>query len=565
PSLEAIVDGVIDEIAAAQGPDGYLNTYFMFERAKDRWTNLQDMHELYCSGHLMQAAVAHHRATGKTSLLDVATRLADHICTVFGSAGRPGTPGHEEVEMALVELYRTTGERRYLDQAIRFIDLRGSKPPLIGGSEYHQDHAPLREQREIVGHAVRAVYLNCGAADVVSESGDKALLEALGKLWINMTQRRMYITGGLGARYEGEAFGRDYELPNDRAYAETCAAIGSIMWCWRMLALDGEGRYADLMETTLYNGMLAGLSLDGKSYFYQNPLADNGHHRREGWFGCACCPPNVARMLASLPGYFYSVSEGAAWVHLYAAGQADLDIPEGGALRIEQHADYPWSGDIDIEILAAPDVAISICLRIPGWCKDQSLKINGAAINELQVRSGYIHVKREWKAGDHITLQLEMPVELMESHPALSNNRGQVALCRGPLVYCLEGVDHPGKDLSEVRLLPSSAMSVETSGIGDHEIVALLTEGVLVSPQGWGNSLYRAAEGRVDAGDHEVPLDEEESTGSRPVNLRAIPYYAWANREAGMMRVWLPLANGTSPAEFYTHDRRGDVPERNRS
>lgn len=542
PALAATVDGVIEVISAAQQPDGYLNTYFTFDRAAERWTNLRDMHELYCAGHFIQAAIAHHRATGKNSLLNVATRLADHICTVFGPDGRPGTPGHEEVEMALVELHRDTGEKRYLEQAIRFVDLRGQKPPLIGGSEYHQDHAPLREQAEMVGHAVRAVYLNCGGADVVCETGDSALRDALQSLWLNMTSRRMYITGGLGARYEGEAFGRDYELPNDRAYAETCAAIGSIMWCWRMLALDGESRYADLMETSLYNGMLAGLSLDGETYFYQNPLADDGHHRREPWFGCACCPPNVARMLASLPGYFYSVSEGSAWVHLYAAGAANLQVPGAGNLRLAQHTEYPWSGDVEIEVLSAPATEITIFLRIPGWCKKANVSVNGMAAQGLPTRTGYTQVKRVWKAGDRLTLYLDMPVEIMEAHPSLSSNRAQVALCRGPLVYCVEGVDHPGQNLSNLCLNASIPITTGTETIGSQQVVTLLGEGVSVQPDGWDDSLYRplrSQEERTEPAESSHSVKSEEL--SQRVPLKAIPYYAWANREAGAMRVWIPL------------------------
>ncbi|MGH2604392.1 MAG: glycoside hydrolase family 127 protein, partial [Dehalococcoidia bacterium] len=325
PELERLVDETIAAVAAAQQPDGYLDTYYILGDEAGRWTELVRTHELYCAGHLFQAAVAHHRATGKCSLLDVARRFADYICDVLGPAEdgkRPGTDGHEEIELAMVELARETGERRYLEQARYFLDARGYG--LAGGDEYHQDHKPFRELDAMVGHAVRAVYLNAGAADIYAETGEPALLAALERLWRNMTTRRIYVSGGIGSRYEGEAFGRDFELPNARAYTETCAAIGSVMWAWRMLLLTGEARFADLMEQTLYNAVLPGVSLDGQFYYYQNPLEDDGHHRRQPWFHCACCPPNVARLLSSLPGYVYTVTDDEVWVHLYAEGAATL-------------------------------------------------------------------------------------------------------------------------------------------------------------------------------------------------------------------------------------------------
>ncbi len=286
--LRAQVDDVIALIAAAQDADGYLDTYFTFDRAAERWTNLAVMHELYCAGHLIQGAVAHHRATGAHTLLDVATRLADHIVATFNPEGLQGADGHPEIELALVELARDTGDERYLRQAAFFVDQRGQQPPTISGKEYHQDHAPVRAQREVVGHAVRALYLYAGMTDVYAETGERAVREALDALWRDLQERKVYITGGAGARYEGEAFGDDYELPNRRAYAETCAAIAHVMWAWRMLLVTGEARYADAMETALYNGVLSGISLDGATYFYENPLSDRGGHRRQPWFGTAC-------------------------------------------------------------------------------------------------------------------------------------------------------------------------------------------------------------------------------------------------------------------------------------
>ncbi|CAA9518505.1 MAG: GH127 / GH146, partial [uncultured Thermomicrobiales bacterium] len=356
PVLQPLVDGTIALVAAAQRPDGYLNTYFARDRAGERWTDL-DLHELYCAGHLFQAAVAHHRVTGSTALLDVAIRFADHIGETFGPAAegkRESSDGHQEIELALVELFRTVGERRYLNLARFFVDVRGhgklGRPYGRWGPEYHQDHVPIAEMETLVGHAVRALYLAGGAADLALETGDPALRAAGDRLWRDTVARKTYLTGGLGSRWEGEAFGEAYELPNERAYAETCAAIASVMWNWRLLLTTAEARFADALETSLHNAVLAGISLDGETYFYQNPLADAGRHRRRPWFGTACCPPNVARLLASLPGYAYAVSDDAVWVNLYAEGDAGVALPDGRAIRLRQQTDYPWDGRIAITL-----------------------------------------------------------------------------------------------------------------------------------------------------------------------------------------------------------------------
>ncbi|HEY7036366.1 MAG TPA: beta-L-arabinofuranosidase domain-containing protein, partial [Thermomicrobiales bacterium] len=370
PELEKQVDEAIAVVAEAQRPDGYLNSYFAVERADERWTNA-DLHELYCAGHLFQAAVAHHRATGSTALLDVSVRFADYLDATFGSeeqGKRVWTDGHPEVEMGLVELARETGEQRYWRLAQFFVDVRGHG--LLGdaynrfGRKYHQDHQPFRELDEIVGHAVRAVYLNAGVADIYAETGEPALGEALHRLWASMTERKMYVSGGIGSRYEGEAFGEDYELPNRLAYTETCAAIGSAMWSWRMLLIEGEARYADLIELQLYNAMLSGVSLDGETYFYQNPLSDEGNHRRSPWFTTACCPPNVARTLASLPGYVYGISDDTIWVHLYAEGTGRIALPNGRTIELRQRTRYPWDGEIEVEV--ANEGSCGLRLRIPG-------------------------------------------------------------------------------------------------------------------------------------------------------------------------------------------------------
>lgn len=532
PALARTVDGLIAEVSAAQRPDGYLNTYFARDRADERWTNVPDMHEMFLAGHLIQAGVVHHRATGSTRLLDSATRFADHICAIFGPAEqgkRPETDGHEEIELALVELYRATGERRYLDQARFFVDIRGheslGRPYGRFDPEYHQDHQPFREMEEMVGHAVRAVYYNCGAADLYAETGEAALQNALHRLWANMTERKLYVSGGIGARYEGEAFGADYELPNERAYSETCAAIGSVMWNWRMLLAEGDGRYADLLETTLYNGVLPGVSLDGQAYFYQNPLADDGGLRRQPWFQCACCPPNVAQLIASIPGYFYGVSDGRIWVHLYAQGTAEIFLP-GGAVRLDQRTRYPWDGRIEIEVDGRG--TFGLFLRVPAWCEEgATIDVNGQEV--ARPRPGaYAEVRREWAPGDVVRLELPMPVRRVECHPYVAENVGRVALMRGPLLYCVEGADNPGLDPRHVVLPAAGEIShaYQPDLLGG--VVALTFDATVAAPdRGWPRRLYCTA----GAG-------AEEPRDGR-VAVTAIPYLAWANREASPMQVWL--------------------------
>ena len=531
-ALERSIDDLIEEISAAQDPSGYLNTYFTFERKGERFSNLKDMHEIYCAGHLFQAAAAHHRATGKRSLLDIACRLADHLYDLFGPGRKVAACGHEEAEMGLVELYRITRDPRYLELARLMVEARGQKPPVLGGSPYHQDHLPFRQQNEMVGHAVRHFYLCCGAADIVAETGDKEYLGALDALWNNFTQRKMYVTGGAGARWEGEAFGDDYELPNERAYTETCAAIGSVMWNWRMLHLTGLPQYADVMEMTLYNAVLPGLSLDGTQYFYQNPLADSGKHRRQEWFGCACCPPNVARLLASLPGYFYSTSDEGVAVHLYAQSTATIPLASGETFTVRQETDYPWSGDITLHVVDAPAREISLSLRIPFWADEAEtmLFINGVdATDRLGDDTGsYCKVRAEWKPGDKIRLVLPMPVEWIESHPRVLSNHGRIALQRGPLIYCVEQADSTGVDVRDLALPEETRFRIDQMQIGDQRVVTLHSTAVAAALDEWQDGLY-------------APYAGSEAAEIRTVPLTAIPYYAWANREAGPMAVWLPV------------------------
>ena len=523
--VKRLVEIVVEEIIAAQDEDGYLNTYFVFERRGERWSNLRDMHELYCAGHLFQAAIAHYRATGRRELLDSALRLADHITGIFGPGRRRGVPGHPEVEMALVELYRVTGKRSYLDLARFFIDERGRG--LIGGSPYHIDHKPFRELDELVGHAVRALYLCCGATDVYMETGDRSLYEALGRLWLDLTQRKMYITGGAGSRYEGEAFGNAYELPNERAYAETCAAVANVMWNWRMLLATGNARYADIMELALYNGALAGISLEGKHYFYVNPLADRGKHRRKPWFDCACCPPNIARLIASVPGMIYSVSPQGIWTHLYVAGRASLAFKNLG-VEVIQRTDYPWSGVVEIEVRPSRTSLFSLFLRIPGWCRKARVEVNGTEFSGKPIPSSYLEVRREWDWGDVVKLSLDMPVTLIQSHPHVTYNTCRVAIKRGPIVYCLEQVDNPDCDVWDVVLPVEAKLTPKFRRDLLGGVVVIEGRALALDSSTWKGKLY-------------APLSEVE-VRVKAVELKAVPYYAWANREPGPMTVWVRLA-----------------------
>ncbi len=532
PELETMVETATELIEAAQQSDGYLNTYFMFERAGERWTNLRDLHEMYCAGHFIQAAVAHYRATGSTRLLVVARKVADNICDTFGPTSegkRLGTCGHPEIEMALVELYRATGEKRYLDEALFLVDMRGQNPSVcyLGdeptkGSSYHQDHVPYRELEDVTGHAVRMLYLAAGVADIVLETGEEELRAAMEKQWDNMTTKRLYITGGLGARYEGEAFGKDYELPSERAYTETCAAIASVMWNFRLLQLQPNARYADLMEHTLYNAVLPGLSLDGGHYYYQNPLSDDGTHRRRAWFGCACCPPNVARLLAQLPGYFHSVTDNSVWVHLYAEGTSRVTLGNGETVEFKTATNYPWDGNIEIELLSGGGGGFF--LRVPGWCESGAqLRINGELLTDDAIPGEYVGIDRGWQAGDKITLELPMPVRRVFSHPYVADNLHRVALQRGPILYAIEKTD---VDVDVRNLVISPEADIEASHQPD------LLGGVVVlkgraqtSNDSEGNALYSSV--------------RPANIGEDEVEFTAIPYYAWANRAAGPMQVWL--------------------------
>jgi len=535
--LEKLVDGVVELLARAQQPDGYLNGHFTVVQPEKRWTNLRDRHELYCAGHLMEAAVAHYQATGKRALLDVMCRYADHINSVFGPRKKRGYPGHEEIELALVKLFRATGRKRYLKLSKFFIDERGKQPHYYDkeakarGEEpaaywprsydYCQAHLPVREQTEAVGHSVRAMYLYSGMADVAAETGDESLLAACRRLWQSAALRRMYITGGVGSAHDGERFTGDYHLPNETAYAETCAAIGLVFFAHRMLQIEADARYADVMERALYNGVLSGVSLDGKKFFYVNPLASPGAHHRQEWFGCACCPPNLARLLASLGLYIYSAAERAAYVHLYVGGRARAELA-GQRVTIAQETSYPWDGDVKMAIGLKEPTAFALMLRIPGWCGKHRIKVNGRPA-AAPVAKGYARIRRQWSNGDRVELSLAMPVERIVAHPGVAEDAGRVALQRGPIVYCLEQCDHAA-DVRSIALPERAKLKARW----DKKLLGgtMVIEGTGVAPStsGWKDKLYRPA----------------RATKTKAVRIEAIPSCLWDNRAPGAMTVWLP-------------------------
>lgn len=502
PAMEATVDGIIAKIAAAQQPDGYLNTYYTLAEPGKRWTNTAAMHELYCSGHFIEAAVAHHRATGKRTLLDVAIRLADHIDATFGPNGLHETSGHEEIELALVKLYQLTGEERYLKLAEFFLDIRGdaSKRPNLYGV-YCQDHQPVREQSEVAGHAVRAMYLYCGVADVAGYTGDEGFFGMTNRLWDDVANCKMYITGGVGARHEGEAFGDRWELPNESAYCETCAAIGLALWAHRLNMLHGDARYADVVERVIFNGFLSGVALDGEHYFYVNPLASAGNHHRQPFYGCACCPTNVVRFMPSIPGYVYATGEQGIHVNLYVAGTAQATVA-GQKVALQQATRYPWDGQVALAVSPERPAEFDVALRIPGWCREATLAVNGQPQPMPALQRGYAVLRRTWKAGDRVELNLAMPVERIEAHPAVEADRGRVAIQRGPVVYCLEGVDNAGSVRS--RVLPHDPQFTV-----EHQPDLL-----------GGISVIRGVD-----------------RAGKPI--QAVPYYAWDHREPSEMAVWL--------------------------
>jgi len=442
PVLDALVNQVADKIIRAQQPDGYLNTHFIVAQPEMRWRNLRDWHEMYCAGHLIEGAVALYQATGKRTLLDALSRYADHIDAIFGPepGKKHGYCGHPEIELALVKLYHATNNLRYLKLATYFIDERGALPHYFDIEaqergedpanfwaktyEYCQAQVPLREQTKVVGHAVRAMYLLSAAADLAHENSDPSLLETCERLWDNLITKRMYLTGSIGPSRYNEGFTLDYDLPDETAYGETCATIGLIQWNHRLLQFTGESKYADVIERGLYNGFLSGVSLEGSHFFYENPLASAGEHHRQSWFECPCCPPNLARTLASLGGYFYSTGANDVWVHLYAQGNVKLKV-NGSYVSLRQETKYPWDGRVKLQIDVANPLTFTMHLRVPGWCEQWSLRVNGAPVPDLEPQAnGYLAIKREWHPGEIVEYRMEMPIQTVWAHPAVRYYRG---------------------------------------------------------------------------------------------------------------------------------------------
>jgi uncharacterized protein len=536
--LRAAASRMTETVAKAQDGDGYVHSWFGLD-GREPWSDLTNGHEMYCAGHLIQAGVAAARG-GDGRLLEIARRFADLLVERFGretgaagraqDGGRAAIDGHPEIEMALVELWRETGRRPYLDLAARMIERRGHGTLGRGffGSSYYLDHVPVRDATTVTGHAVRQLYLLCGAADVAIETGDPELLAAVERVWDDAYRTKTYLTGGHGSRHRDEAFGDAYELPPDRAYNETCAAIASVMWNWRLLLATGRRRYADELERALYNAVAVGLSADGTRFFYANPLQLRAGHDggsqdspsvRLPWYACACCPPNLARLGASLHDYVATGGGGGIQLHLYAAGRISVEL-DAGPVGLEVATAYPWQGEVTVRIVRSVSAPWELALRQPAWCEDVS--VTGASFADSG--DGYRRARRIWAAGDEVRLVLGLPVQVISAHPAVDAVRGCVALRRGPLVYCLEQRDQPDElSLDDVRIDLSAPIEAVTAADGTVRLTGLGRSG---AARNWAGELYRPAAGRVKPG--------------APVRWVAVPYYRWANRGESAMRVWLP-------------------------
>lgn len=545
-ALEKRADAIIDIIGQAQEEDGYLNTFFSIKEPEHKWQNLQECHELYCAGHMMEAAVAYYDVTGKRQLLDIMEKMAIHIDERFGVDKELGVPGHQEIEIGLMRLYHTTGEKRYLDLASFFIDQRGQNPNFFveeaekrgwkhfgidaADTLYNQSFAPVREQEKAEGHSVRAVYMYTAMADIARETGDKELQEACERLWDNMVNQRMYITAGIGSTVEGEAFSIDYDLPNDTVYAETCAAIGLVFFAREMLKTHVSNKYTDVMERALYNGMLSGMQLDGKRFFYVNPLEVNpgvsgklhGHKhvlpQRPGWYECACCPPNVVRTVTSLAKYAWGEDENTIYSHLYLGGELDSD-----KATVRVHSQFPWEGKITYEIEPSEerqDKPFCLAIRIPSYAEDVRVTLKDEDLVEAcEMKEGYLYIERLWQSGDSVEVLFDMPVRRVRTNTAVRHNAGHVALMRGPLVYCFEGVDNEGL-LQELRIPVSAPMrvtSMHEDGFDGMKGIEFTGKRVVLQGE-----LYSEA------------LPEVED-----IAMRAIPYFAWGNRGENQMKVWM--------------------------
>ncbi|HEX5652220.1 MAG TPA: beta-L-arabinofuranosidase domain-containing protein [Chitinophagaceae bacterium] len=535
--MEKKCDEWIDKIAAAQQPDGYLNTWYTLKGLQDRYTDMS-MHEDYNAGHMIEAAVAYFNATGKRKLLDISTRWADHFDSLFGPGKRHWVTGHQELELALVKLYKTTKNEKYLRMADWLLSERGKK--LAKGytwtdwkdTAYTQDLLPVKEQKEITGHAVRAMYMYTGAADVAAHTGDADYIRAMRTVWEDVVYRNMYITGGIGSAGSNEGFSQDYDLPNEQAYCETCASVGMVFWNQRMNSMTGNAEYIDVLERSLYNGALDGLSLSGDRFFYGNPLASRGQHQRREWFGTACCPANIARLVASLGDYIYAKSADAIYVNLFVGSHTSIPLKNGN-VAIKMETNYPWEGNVRLHIDPVKKTTFNLFLRVPGWISNQpvpgdlyrydqdedffdvEVKVNGKLVATKNI-NGYLVIEREWKKGDIIEYSMPMEIFKLVSREELKQNNNRVALQRGPIVYCVEGADNNGKALNIIVPYGSRFETMDYKVL-DENVKALTAEVPVItaSPEGL-------------------------SVKTEKRRIIAIPYYTWANRGKNEMQVWLP-------------------------
>lgn len=546
------IDSVLDVVAAAQEPDGYLYTARTMNpehphawAGSRRWEKVEDLsHEFYNLGHMVEGAIAHYQATGSRKFLDIAIRYADCVCREIGLAEGQQcvVPGHQIAEMALAKLYTVTGEKKYLEQAKFFLDMRGKT---ARRDAYSQAHRLVTEQDEAVGHAVRAGYMYTGMADVAALTGDTAYLRAIDRIWENIVGKKYYITGGVGATSNGEAFGANYELPNMSAYCETCAAIAQVYLNYRLFLLHGDGKYYDCLERTLYNGVISGMSIDGGAFFYPNPLQSMGQHQRQAWFGCACCPSNICRFIPSLPGYAYAVKDKSVYVNLFMSNTARLSV-KGKTVTLEQQTDYPWEGWVAVTVSKAGLSDFELCLRIPGWLRGEvvpsdlyrytdglrpqfEVRVNGTPVQAV-VEKGYCRLARKWKKGDRVELVMDMPVRTVRAQELVAADRGRIAVERGPLLYCAEWIDNEGFDVLSVLMNQQPVFELdEAEGLPAKGIRALTTKA------------------------QALDFGTDGSLNARPVTLKLIPYYAWAHRGSGNMAVWLPQdLNATQPAKAPT-------------